>query len=326
MLSQKLAVGTLVILAAQSAAIEARTLRLGHGAAESNPRHQAALLFSERVNELSSGDLQINVSSNAQLGDDHQMLSQIRLGSLALSIGSQGALGTIVPEANMIGLPFLFSDVETAWRVVDGKAGQMLSDRALENGIVMLGYWDNGLRQITNNVRSIEHPQDMEGLKIRVPPDEMGNDIVAALGATPTPIDFSETYLALQQGVVDGQENPIANIHSQKFYEVQDYLSLTNHKYEVLPFMASAAVWNTLSDQEQTWVRQAAEAALTAQRDMMQTQQADQLADIRESGTTVTEIDANEFRDATRNVYSKWQQAYPDFSELIEAAAGREQE
>lgn len=325
MLSQKLAVGTLVILFAQSAATEGRTLRLGHGAMESNPRHQAALLFSERVNDLSNGNLKINVSSNAQLGDDHQMLSQIRLGSLALSIGSQGALGTIVPEANMIGLPFLFSDVETAWRVMDGEVGQTLSDEAMKNGIVMLGYWDNGLRQVTNNVRVIKHPQDMKGLKIRVPPDEMGTDIVAALGATPTPIDFSETYLALQQGVVDGQENPIANIYSQKFYEVQDYMSLTNHKYEVLPFMASAAIWNTLSDQEKAWMRQAAEEALTAQRDMMQSQQADQLNEIRQSGTTVTEVDADEFREATRTVYAKWEKAYPDFSHLIESAADREQ-
>ncbi|MEC8917509.1 MAG: TRAP transporter substrate-binding protein [Pseudomonadota bacterium] len=300
---------------------EARELRLGHSSTESNPRHDAALYFADRVEKLSDGDLTVQVSSNAQLGDDHQMLSQIRLGSLALSISSQGALGTIVPEGNMIGLPFLFSDVETAWKVMDGKVGDVLSKKALDNGIVMLGYWDNGLRQVTNNVRPIEHPEEMQGLKIRVPPDEMGKDIVAALGATPAPIDFSETYLALQQGVVDGQENPIANIYSQKFYEVQDYMSLTNHKYEVLPFMASASIWNSLSDQEQSWMRQAADEAVDYQRNLMQKQQADQLATIRDNGVTVSEVDADEFRKATRSVYDKWEKKYPDFSQLIESAA-----
>nr|CDQ34729.1 Extracytoplasmic solute receptor protein YiaO [Virgibacillus halodenitrificans] len=326
MLNKRVAISALVILVAQSAAVEAKTLRLGHSATESNPRHEAAVFFSDRVNKLSGGDLKINVSSNAQLGDDHQMLSQIRLGSQALAISSQGALGTIVPEANMIGLPFLFSDVETAWKVMDGEVGEALSQKALDNGIVMLGFWDNGLRQVTNNVRPIEHPEDMQGLKIRVPPDEMGKDIVAALGATPTPIDFSETYLALQQGVVDGQENPIANIYSQKFYEVQDYMSLTNHKYEVLPFMASSSVWNGLSDQEQSWMRQAAEEAVDYQRNLMQKQQADQLATIRDDGVTITEVDADEFRAATRSVYDKWDKKYPDFSQLIESAAKEAQQ
>ncbi|WP_110650038.1 TRAP transporter substrate-binding protein [Salinicola peritrichatus] len=321
MLNKTIAIGVLAILAAQSAAVEAKTLRLGHSATESNPRHEAALFFAKRIDALSDGDLQINVSSNAQLGDDHQMLSQIRLGSLALSISSQGALGTVIPEANMIGLPFLFSDVETAWRVMDGKVGERLSEKAQEDGIVMLGYWDNGLRQITNNVRPIEHPDDLQGLKIRVPPDEMGKDIIAALGATPTPIDFSETYLALQQGVVDGQENPIANIYSQKFYEVQDYLSMTNHKYEILPFMASATIWNTLSDEEKAWMRQAAKEALGYQRNLMQEQQADQIDTIRDSGVQVAKVDADEFRASTRSVYDKWEKQYPDFSSLIESAA-----
>ena len=154
----------------------------------------------------------------------------------------------------------------------------------------------------------------------------MGKDIVAALGATPTPIDFSETYLALQQGVVDGQENPIANIYSQKFYEVQDYMSLTNHKYEVLPFMASSSIWNGLSDQEQSWMRQAAEEAVDYQRNLMQKQQADQLATIRDDGVTVTKVDADEFRAATRSVYDKWDKKYPDFSQLIESAAKEAQQ
>ncbi|WP_413615280.1 TRAP transporter substrate-binding protein [Halomonas cupida] len=300
---------------------EARELRLGHASTETNPRHAAALFFAERVEELSGGDLTVSVSSNAQLGDDVEMMTGLRLGSLDLSISSQGALASIVEEATLIGLPFLFEDSTTAWQVLDGEVGETLGNRAAENGVVVLGFWDNGIRLITNNVHPVVEPDDLRGLKIRIPQDPMATDIFSALGANPVPIPFAETYVALQQGVADGQENPAVNIYSQKFHEVQQYLSLSHHKYEFLPLLASQMTWNTLSPEQQQVLTQAGQEATEYQRSNALEENAARLADIEASGTKISEVDTAAFQQAVQPVYDKWQAEYPEFVSLLTEAA-----
>src|SRR5690606_36707743 len=203
----------------------------------------AAVFFAAKVAELSGGALTVSIASNAQLGDDGEMMTALRLGTLDMSISSQGAMAGIVEEATLVGLPFLFRDTQTAWAVLDGAVGDSLSASAEAKGVKVLGYWDNGIRLITNSKHPVTKPEDMRGLKIRIPSDPMANDIFSALGANPVPIPFAETYVALQQGVADGQENPAVNIHSQKFHEVQPHLALSYHKYEFLPFLASKITW-----------------------------------------------------------------------------------
>lgn len=305
---------------------EARELRLGHASTETNPRHAAALFFADRVEELSDGDLTVSVSSNAQLGDDVEMMTGLRLGSLDLSISSQGALAGIVEEATLIGLPFLFEDSTTAWQVLDGEVGETLGNRAAENGVVVLGYWDNGIRLITNNVHPVVEPDDLRGLKIRIPQDPMATDIFSALGANPVPIPFAETYVALQQGVADGQENPAVNIYSQKFHEVQKYLSLSHHKYEFLPLLASQMTWNTLSPEQQQVLTQAGQEATEYQRNNALEENAVRLADIEASGTEISEVDTAAFQQAVQPVYDKWQAEYPEFVSLLTEAAAEASE
>ncbi|ALM53890.1 TRAP transporter substrate-binding protein [Halomonas huangheensis] len=313
---------TAVLTSATLAAnAEARELRLGHASTETNPRHDAALFFAERVEDLSGGDLTVSVSSNAQLGDDVEMMTGLRLGSLDLSISSQGALASIVEEATLIGLPFLFDDSRAAWQVLDGEVGQSLADMAADNGIEVLGWWDNGIRLITNNVHPVVEPDDLRGLKIRIPQDPMATDIFSTLGANPVPIPFAETYVALQQGVADGQENPAVNIYSQKFHEVQKYLSLSHHKYEFLPFLASQLTWQTLSPEQQDILRQAGREATEFQRNNAYEENAQRLAEIEASGTEVSEVDTAAFQQAVQPVYEKWQQKYPDFVAQLTAAA-----
>jgi|TARA_R110002012_G_C11671366_1_gene613121 tripartite ATP-independent transporter DctP family solute receptor len=296
---------------------EARELRLGHSSTESNPRHDAALYFADRVEELSGGDLTVSVNSNAQLGDDVEMMTGLRLGTIDLSISSQGAMASVVEEATLVGLPFLFKDSHVAWEVLDGEVGNTLKERAAESGTVVLGFWDNGIRLITNDVRPVVEPSDLKGLKIRIPQDPMATDIFSALGANPVPIPFAETYVALQQGVADGQENPAVNIYSQKFHEVQDYLSLSHHKYEFLPLLASQTTWNTLTPEQQDILFQAGQDSTDFQRDNAYQANQDRLEEIEASGTQITDVNTEAFQSAVSSVYDKWRDKYPEFVNLI---------
>jgi TRAP-type transport system periplasmic protein len=300
---------------------DARTLRFGHSATETNPRHEAALFFAKRVAELTGGKLTVTVAANAQYGDDIEMITGLRLGTIDLSISSQGGLSGIVPEAATIGLPFLFDSVEKAWKVLDGPVGTDLAARASAKGVELLAYWDNGIRHITNNVRPIKTPEDLKGLKLRVPPDPMASDIFTALGANPTAIKFSELYLALQQKVVDGQENPVVNIYSQKFHEVQKYMTLSRHKYEILPFLASKQMWASLSAAEKDAVRKAAAESRDFQRDINTKGEVKDFEGIKKAGVEIFDADPAPFRAATKSVYDKWAAQYPDFVAKIVAAS-----
>jgi tripartite ATP-independent transporter DctP family solute receptor len=282
-------------------------LTLGHGAAPGNPRHEAALKFAEIVKAKTSGRIEIQVAHSAQLGDDAAMVTALRSGTLDLSANSQGAVSTVVPEYAALGLPFLFSDVKQAWSLLDGPVGEELAKRTAAKNMVVLGYWDNGIRHVTNSKRPIKAPADAKGLKLRTPPDAMTVDIVQALGADAQQIKFAELYVALQQGVVDGQENPLANIASAKLYEVQKYLSLTGHKYEVNPFVISKRTWDKLTPADQKVLHEAAAEATTLQRKLSKEADEKLAADLKAKGVQIDTVDRKAFVDATRPVYAKWQ-------------------
>lgn len=218
--------------AAASASAQ-QVLRLSHNAAPGNPKAVGSLKFAELVGQKTNGRIKVEVGGSAQYGDDVETLTNMRLGSMAFAAGSQGTTSGVVPEFNVLGLPFLFRDLPHAYKVVDGPISQKLNELAQKKGLVLLALWDNGIRHTSNSKRPITKPEDLAGLKLRTPPDSMTIDIFTALGANPTPLAFSELYIALQQGVVDGQENPLMNIYSSKLHEVQKYISFTGHKYEV---------------------------------------------------------------------------------------------
>lgn len=281
-------------------------LTLGHGAAPGNPRHEAAVKFAEIVKAKTNGRIEIQVAHSAQLGDDAAMVTALRSGTLDLSANSQGALSTVIPEYAALGLPFLFSDVQKAWALLDGPVGEELAKRTAAKNMVVLGYWDNGIRHISNNKRPIKTPADVKGLKLRTPPDAMTVDIVQALGGDAQQIKFAELYVALQQGVVDGQENPLANIASAKLYEVQKYLSLTGHKYESNPFLMGKRSWDKLSPADQRVFKEAAAEATKLQRTLSREADTKLVAELKGKGVQVDTVDRKAFVDATRAVYDKW--------------------
>lgn len=282
-------------------------LSLGHGAAPGNPRHEASLKFAEVVKAKSGGRIEVTVAPSAQLGDDAAMVTALRTGALDISANSQGALANTVPEYAAFGMPFLFSDLPQAWKIMDGAVGKELAEKSAEKGMVVLGYWDNGIRNMSNSKRPLLKPEDLKGLKMRTPPDSVTVDIMQSLGAEAQQIKFSELYVALQQGVVDGQENPLTNIASAKLYEVQKYISLTGHKYEMTPFLMSKRSWDRLSDADHKAVMEAAAEATALQRKLSKDSDDKLVAELKAKGVQIDAVDKSAFQKATASVVTKWE-------------------
>lgn len=308
-------------LLVSSSALAVQTMQLAHNAAEGNPKWDASELFAELVEEKTDGEIVVDVGGNAQYGDDVEALTQMRLGSLAFSANSQGSTSGVVPQFAVLGLPFLFDSLPTAWRVMDGEVGDELKQLAEEQGLVLLALWDNGIRNISNNVRPIETPADLEGVKIRTPPDPVTVDIFEALGANPTPMNFSELYIALQQGVVDGQENPLMNIYSSKLHEVQEYISLTGHKYESTPLLMSKIIWDSLSPENQQAIQEAALEAGEFNRQASLEADENLRSAMEEAGVKFNEVEKAPFIEATQPVYDDWRKRYPELVEMVVEAA-----
>jgi TRAP-type transport system periplasmic protein len=297
------AAAALLPLAAQAQAVK---LTLGHGAALGNPRHEAAVKFAEVVKAKTGGHIEVQVAPSAQLGDDAAMVTALRTGALDFSANSQGAVANAVPEYAAFGMPFMFSSPGAAFKLLDGPLGKELADKSAEKGLILLGTWDNGIRQMTNSKHPIAKVEDMKGLKMRTPPDAVLVDIMQALGAEAQQIKFAELYVALQQGVVDGQENPLVNIHASKLYEVQKHLALTNHQFQMTPFLMSKRSFDKLSDADKKAVREAAAEATTLQRKLSQEADEKLLAELKGKGVQVTTVDKAAFSKATAKVEEKW--------------------
>ncbi len=297
-------------------------LTLGHNAAVGNPKHEASVKFAELVKQKSGGRIEVQVAPAAQLGDDVPILTSLRTGSVDFSANSQGAISSVVPEYAAFGMPFLFPTLPHAWKVLDGPVGQELAKASEAKGLLVLGYWDNGIRHVSNNKRPINTPADLKGIKVRTPPDPTTIDIMAALGADPQQIKFSELYVALQQGVVDAQENPLMNIYSSKLYEVQKFISLTSHKYEMTPFVMSKRSWDKMSEADRKIIREAANEATAFNRKL--SQEADQKleGELKAKGIQINRPDLAPFAKATQPVVDKWS-AGPqgDFVKKVVAAA-----
>ena len=301
-----------------------QVLRLSHNAAPGNPKAEASLKFAELVAEKTSGRVKVEVGGSAQFGDDVESLTNMRLGTLAFSANSQGATSGVVPQFSVIGLPFLFRDLGHAYKVVDGPVGEKINEAAKSKGLVVLALWDNGIRHTSNNKRPITKPEDLAGIKVRTPPDTITLDIFKTLGANPGPLAFSELYIALQQGVFDGQENPLMNIYSSKLHEVQKYISLTGHKYETTPLLASKMIWDQLSKDDQKAIKEAAVEAGALNRRMSVTADVELRKKLAEAGVEINEVDQASFAAKTKPVYDKWAKQFPELVELIVSEAGKQ--
>ena len=320
----RIAAAYAICLASAFTAAQAQTkLTLGHGAAPGNPRSEAALKFAELVKTRSNGKFTVEIGGPAQHGDEIAMLSSLANGKLDMSINSQGPAGLLVPELSALGLPYAFSSSAKALEALDGSLGDELAKKFEAKGMVPVAWMDNGIRQMSNNKRPFNKPEDVRGLRLRTTADRSTMDLVRALEATPVPINFGDLYVALQQGFVDGQENPLANIHSAKLHEVQKYISITNHKFEATPFFISMATWKRLSADERTLLKDAAREAATLQRKLMADSDSRLLAEYKKMDSVkINNADVPAFKAATQKVWDSWElKPFGEFVKKLRAAS-----
>jgi len=251
-----LLLGSAVLLAGPaSAQISDRTLRFAHQNSVEHPQGQGVKKFAELVEQKSGGKIKVRAFPGGQLGGDLQNVSALQGGTLDLMVLNAGLLVGIVKDFAVLDLPFLFNTPEEADAVVDGPVGKQLFEKLAPKGLVGLGYWELGFRNVTNSERPIAKLEDIQGLKLRVLQSPLFIETFNTLGANTVPLPFPELYTALEQKVVDGQENPVTVILDSKFAEVQKFLSLTRHIYNPQSVLISKRTWDKLSAEEKKIVQ-----------------------------------------------------------------------
>ena len=268
-----------------------------------------------RVLEATGGRVEIKVFPNNQLGSDTDMLSQLRSGAVDFFTLSGLILATLVPPASINGVGFAFKDYDQVWRAMDGKLGEFVRGEIAKRGLLaMERIWDNGFRQMTTSTKPIRGPEDLRGLKLRVPVSPLWTSMFSAFGAAPASINISETYSALQTKIVDGQENPLAVIETTKIYEVQKFCSVTNHMWDGYWFLANRRSFERLpKDAQEIVAREINKAAIDERADVakLNTELRGKLSG---GGLAFNDTDPAPFRDALKKsgFYSEWHGKYGD--------------
>jgi tripartite ATP-independent transporter DctP family solute receptor len=289
-----------------SAEIKPMVLKLGHIADPTHPYGQGAVYFADLVNKKSGGKITIQVFHSSQLGDQKTLVEGLVYGTIDMALVGSASLSQFQPQVGIFDLPFLFDDLEHAYRSLD-TVGMDIGKALEPKGIKLLGYMENGVRHMTDNVREIKSPADMKGLKIRVQTSKVFISMMKALGASPTPMALDELYSAMQAGTVDGQENPAAHIYTQRYYEVQKYASLTAHAYAPEPVLISMIRWNSFTPEVKQIFLDSAKEAIAWQRDLAKRMDVEYWDKIRATGKMkVIEVDRKPFQQATASVIAEF--------------------
>ncbi|MGR3496033.1 TRAP transporter substrate-binding protein [Citreimonas sp.] len=291
-----LALGAIAGAVMATAVHAQQNIVVGHSLSPTSHYGVGAQAFIDTLTELSGGAWTGEQAPAGQLGGERDMIEGLQIGSLDVVITSTGPLGNFVPQVYALDLPFLFRDYDHARKTLDGEIGQELLDEIGENQLVGLAWSENGFRHVTNAQRPVRTPEDLDGLKLRTMENRVHMAAFEGMGAAPTPMAFPELFTALQQGVVDGQENPVTVITASKFWEVQDYVSLTGHVYSPAVVLASPILFDGLTEEEQGWFMEAAKASAAATRAEVNRLEEEGVALLRENGMEViTDIDKAPF-------------------------------
>lgn len=276
---------------------QAVTLKLGHVWTSSEIHAQAVEQFAEEVEALSNGSLKVEVYTDGTLGKDKDLLEGLKIGTADIWVGGAGVLSGSSDTAKIFTVPFLFDSQEHFNKVYDGEVGQQISDQIeQESGYKVLSYWERGARWLTVN-KEVKTPEDLAGLKIRVPESPVFVKAFEQLGAAPTPMAFGEVFTSIQQGVINGQENPLSLIYTSQFNEVNDYLVKTEHVREPIAMVVSSAKFNSLSEEQQQALTDAANGAgKQFARDQVLGGDEEYLQKLQEGGMTLVEPDIAAFQ------------------------------
>jgi TRAP-type transport system periplasmic protein len=267
-----------------------RIIKVGIGLNADHPQGLAVEFFGKRVSEMSAGKMQVKLFAGGALGNDVTMISALQGGTQEMTVPDTATLGAQVKEFGVINLPFTFNTGAEADKVLDGPFGQKLLAALPDKGLIGLGYWENGFRNVSNSRRDIKTAADFEGLKLRVIQSPLFIETFKALGVNATPMPFPEVFTALETKTVDGQENPAATILSSKFYEVQKNVVLSKHIYSVWVPLFSKKIWDTYTAAEQQILRNAAVEAQAYERVIIRAYDSKALDDLKARGMTVTSL------------------------------------
>jgi tripartite ATP-independent transporter DctP family solute receptor len=291
-----------------------RVIRLGHIGYPDSPYDLGAKKFKELLESRLPGRVEVRIFGSAQLGEDKEMLEGLRLGTLEMHVPSS-VLHSVEPMFGLFDLPFLIQEREQMASIAGGPLGEKLAASLGDDDLVLLGFWENGFRMITNNVRPVRRPEDLRGIKLRTPKDPERMKMFAAFGASPTSMSFGEVFSALKQGVIDGQENPLSQIVPGRFYEVQRYLSLSRHVYSPAYPMMSRAYFESLDEDLQRAILDAAREVGRFHRELG-AKEDERFRQLLEERMEVTEIDEAAFAAAAEPLYREFEEKFG--TEMVE--------
>jgi tripartite ATP-independent transporter DctP family solute receptor len=296
------------------------SFKLGHDLASTHPLHIRLQEAAARIKAETRGRFDLQIFGNNQLGGDTDMLAQVRSGGLEMVMMPDMILGTLVPVAAISGMGFAFNNYDEVWKAMDGELGAHLRKNINKVGLqAMDNIWDNGFRQITSNVKPIKSPEDLRGFKIRVPAAPLWVSMFKAFNSGPTALNSSELYSALQTKVVEGQENPLSNIFTQKTYEVQKFCSLTNHMWSGYWMLTGSRAWNSLpKDIQQIVAKHMKQSALDERSDVAKLNVSLEKT-LTEKGMAFNRPDLKPFRETLSKAgfYAEWRKKFGDESWAI---------
>lgn len=299
-------------------AAETVSLKLGHVWPENDPQAEITKQFAETVAAETDGTVEIELFPAGQIGGDRDILEGLELGTTDMWVGGAGAVNAMSELGQFFVTPFMFDSIDDAAEAYNGELGQTVRDRlSEETATTIVGFLPRGPRHITSN-KALETPDGLSGMRIRVPENPMFIDSFKTLGANPTPMAFPEVFTALQQGTIDGQENPLALIKSSGFAEVQSHLNLTSHVIEPLAIAIADDVWEKLSDEQKEAMQAAAEQASTDFQEQLNQEEEQLRADLEAEGMTVVEPDIEAYREAAQDVRETTGSAFSDLYSLVD--------
>ncbi len=297
------------------------TLKLAHVVSTSAPYHIGAMEFAKLVDQKTKGQLKIEIYPGGQLGKgERECIEGLQIGTIDLVATSTGPVGGFVPQMLVVDLPFLFRDNAHVDKVLDGPIGEGLLRDLSKAGIKGIAFWENGFRNLTNNKRPVNKPEDVKGLKLRTMENEVHMDAFRTLGADPTPMTWGEVYTSLQQGVIDGQENPINIIRTHKIYEVNKYLALTGHVYSPAMLLMNENKFKGLAPDFQKALMEAGREAAKFERKFIRDNETKMLEELKGFGMQVTTPEKALFQKATEPTYKKYETRFG--KDLIDKIVG----
>ncbi|RAI01849.1 C4-dicarboxylate ABC transporter substrate-binding protein [Acuticoccus sediminis] len=312
MIARSLLAAALVLAGPATAALaQDMTLNLGFVGGPQAPEAIAMGQLAEEIEDKTGGRIAIRLQGGGALGGDREVIEGLQLGTVDMTVSSTSIVANFVPELKIFDIPFLFRDFDHAEAVLDGPTGGAILEDMPDKGLVGLAFGGMGFRELTNSVKPVKTVEDVKGLKIRTQQNEMHIKVWDALGVLPTPMAIPEVYTALQQGVVDGQENPIGAIVNNRFGEVQKYVSLTDHAFTPLVVLISPMVWDQLSDEDKAIFKEAAVHAMERNRAEVEKAIASGLDTLRSQGMTVVDdVDKASFQESLGPVFDSFAEEF----------------